>query len=405
MIRPHIVNSPSSIAAGGTQTPGYSGGVNTTGVSWMRTPDAAYKTYRSFVCYFPCFFSFFEEPGMNLDTRFIENLTVDVLVNPIQNIYDPGDIGLSASKLGTTYNFNDTIQDDRAVMTTYTGFHSQEFRQRVPIINTALTVTALAYYHNFHDSTSQSIRDFNYRADVPGNILGYNTYAEPPVKVPAAAVTTGLTVNINLSCSNLTTEIIFCVRRRQKDIIAHPQLASFPFESFMTTLPIAAVTLTASGQLLYAATGVECMLADQWDFNMSNVKSGQGTTNDSGLYADSHESYYAQSKPTCDGFFAYRIPFSFSTDRTYNSGALALQTLNNPVLSIQLLPMHGWVINDDNLAFRMGSLLNLSENLNQRECDTQTVFDNDFQVEIYENYFQLVRIDSNTGAISKSIDL
>ncbi len=405
MIRPHIVNSPSSIASGATETPGYSTETNTTGVTWMRTPTAAYGTRRTWVCYFPCFFSFFEEPSMNLDTRFIENLTVDVLVNPMQNIYDPSDLGPASTRLGTTFNFNDTTQDDRGVMTTYTGFHSQEFRQRVSVINTALTVTALAYYHNFHDSTSQSIRDYNYRPDVPGNILGYNTYSEPPVLVPALALTTGSSVNINLSCSNLTTEIIFCVRRRQKDVVAHPQLASFPFESFMTTLPIAAVTLTASGQLLYAATGVECMLADQWDFNMSNVKTGQGTTNDSSLYADSHESYYAQSKPTCDGFFAYRIPFSFSTDRTYNSGCLALQTLNNPVLSIQLLPMHGWVINDDNLAFRMGSLLNLSENMNQRECDTQTIFDNDFQVEIYENYFQLVRIDSNTGSISKSIDL
>jgi hypothetical protein len=82
-----------------------------------------------------------------------------------------------------------------------------------------------------------------------------------------------------------------------------------------------------------------------------------------------------------------------------------MQSINNPVLSIQLAPLHGWVINDDNLAFRMGSLFNLSENLNQRECDTQTVFDDDFQIEIYENYFQLVRIDSNTGHVSKSLDI
>jgi hypothetical protein len=406
MIRPHITSSPSTIAQGATQTPGYSGGVNTTNVSWMRSPAQAYGTYRNFVCYFPVFFSFFEEPGNNLDTRFTENLTVDVLVNPVQNIYDPCDLGLNSANLGTTFNFNDTTEDDRAVFTTYTGFHSQEFRQRVSVINqNVLTVSALCYYHNFHDSTSQSIRDFNYRPDVPANILGYNTYAEAPVMVPAAAATTGGIVNINLSCANLTTEIIFCVRRRQKNVTANPQLASFPFENFMTTLPIASVALTASGQLIYSATGPECMLADQWDFAMSSIKTGQATTNDSSLYADSHESYYAQSKPTCDGFFAYRIPFSFSTDRTYNSGCLALQTLNNPVLTIQLLPLHGWVINDDNLAFRMGSLLNLSENLNQRECDVQTVFDNDFQIEIYENYFQLVRIDSNTGVISKSIDL
>ena len=268
-----------------------------------------------------------------------------------------------------------------------------------------MTVTALSYFHNFHDSTNESIRRLNFKPNIPSHILGYNTYREAPVFLPAAAITQGSTISINLQCTNLVTEIIFMVRRRQKDVKNHPQLESFPFENNMTTLPIASVALTASGQQIYQGTGVECLLADQWDFGLATGQRGQSTSNDTSIYADSHESYYAQSKRTCDGFFAYRIPFSFSADRSYNSGSAAFETLNNPILTVTIPPLHGWVIQDDNLAFERGSLFNLSENLNQRECDTQTVFDNDFMIEVYENYFQLNRIDSNTGAISKSLDM
>lgn len=403
LIRPHITASPSSIQRGDTQTPGYNGGVNTTDVDWQR--EDSYTTYRKWTCYFPCFFTFFEDTSLNLDTRFIENIDVDVYVNPVYEIYDPSDLGIASSDLGTTLVIENS-NDDRSKLVVYDGYNTQQFRQRLSIINKDdLTVTALCYFHNFHDSTNQSIRRMNYKQDIPANILGQNTFKESEVFLSANQVTCGGEISINLSCTNLVTEIIFMVRRRSKDVAAHPQLEMFPFENMMTTLPIESVSLTASGQLIYQATGVECLLADQWDFNLSSIHAGKNTSNNTSLYADSHESYYSQSKPRCDGFFAYRIPFSFSQDRTYNSGSVSFSSLNNPILTIKLLPLHGWVIQDDNLAFERGSLFNLSENMNQRECDTQTVFDNDFQIEIYENYFQLHRIDSNTGTISKTLDM
>ena len=413
LIRPHIVTSPSSIQAGDTQTPGYTGPMNlsgtgylpvdTTNVTWQR--NDSYSTYRTWTCYFPCFFSFFEDVGNNLDTRFIENIEIDVQVNDVYNIYDPCDLGISSSRLGTTLAMDNT-NDDRSPLTTYQGYNTQEFRKRVSVIDQSnLKVSAICYFHNFHESTNESIRRLNYKPNIPSHILGYNTYREMPVFLTAQQIVQGSTININLQCTNLVTEVIFMVRRRQKDVKSHPQLESFPFENCTTTLPISSVSLTASGQLIYQATGVECLLADQWDFCLGSIKSGSNTSNDSSIYADAHESYYAQSKRTCDGFFGYRIPFSFSQDRSYNSGSVAFETLNNPILTIVIPPLHGWVIQDDNLAFERGSLFNLSENLNQRECDTQTVFDNDFEIQVYENYFQLNRIDSNTGVISKSLDM
>ncbi len=403
LIRPHMIQGPSSVQRGDTNTPGYTGAVNTADVEWQRADS--YSTYRKWTCYFPCFFSFFEDPGNNLDTRFIENIEIDVLVNSTNNIYDGCDLGISSANLGSVCQM-DHANEDRSCMTTFQGYNTQEFRKRVSVIDqNNLTVSAICYYHNFHDSTNESIRRLNYKPNIPTHMLGYNTYREHPVLLTAAQIVNGATIHVNLACTNLVTEIIFMIRRVQKDIAAHPQLESFPFDNFSTTLPISSVAFTASGQLLYQATGVECLLADQWDFSLGNIQSGMNTTNDTSIYADAHESYYTQSKRTCDGFFGYRIAFSFSQDRSYNSGSVPFESLNNPILSVTLPPLHGWVIQDDNLAFQMGSLFNLSENLNQRECDTQTVFDNDFQLEVYENYFQLDRIDSNTGVLSKSLDM
>ena len=417
MIRPHITASPSSVAQNSISLGSNTaiGGTVTTGVTYLRSTTAAFGTYRSFDCYFPCLFSFFEDPSMNLDTRFVENLEIDCLLNSAANIYAPEDLGANAGNLGTPAalaatdtmgtNLSGIRKYSRAPLVTFDGWKTSEFRQRASVINTSsITVTALCYYHNFHDSTSQAIRDSNFKPNVPANVLGYNTYAENPVLLPASTVVQGGSVSINLSCNNLTQEITFLVRRRQKNIVTNPIQTHQAFEDFSTTLPIKSITLTGSGQQLYSGTGAECLILDQWDYPLSSVETGSAITNDSGLYADNHASGFAQSKPTCDGFFAYRIPFSFSADRTYNSGSIALQTINNPVLTITFFDIHGWVIQDDNLASKLPSVLNLDENYGPNS-GKQTVFDNDFQIEIYENYWQLIRIDSNTGAVTKSLDL
>lgn len=424
MIRPHITASPSSVGQNslvfGSNT-SISGPV-TTGVSYLRPTATAFGTYRTFDCYFPCLFSFFEDPSMNLDSRFVENLEVDCLLAPASSIYAAEDLGANASNAGTpaasfvpgnTPTPNDSLgtslagirKNSRAPLVAFDGWHTSEFRQRKAVIDVNnVTVSALCYYHNFHDSTSQGIRDANFKPNVPANVLGYNTYRENPVPIPASTIVQGGTVSINLSCNNLCSEIVFLVRRVQRNIASNPIQTHQAFEDYTTTLPIKSITLTGSGQQLYSGTGAECLILDQWDYPLASVETGSSLTNDSGLYADNHVSGFAQSKPTCDGFFAYRIPFSFSADRTYNSGSVALQTINNPVLTISFFDLHGWVIQDDNLAAKLPSVFNLDDNYGTN-CGKQTVFDNDFNIEIYENYWQLIRIDSNTGAITKSLDL
>jgi hypothetical protein len=391
MIRPHITASP------GTTAIGNAGYIGITG----RTETSSYGTNRSWTCYFPCFFAFFEDTSMNLDTRFIENLEVDVKIRAETEIYDYGDIGLGST--GTTV-FSD---EDNYGLIGSDYVQSRIFNTNLMAgtdrkLPTTFILEAVAYYHNFHDTTSQAIRDANYKPNVPANLLTYNTYAENPVFLSQSTVTAGGSVNVSLSCNNLTFGITLIVRRRAASL--YPEFGRFT--DFSQTLPIKQITLTGSGQQLYKATGAEALLVDSWDHPLSSMKSGFGLTNTTGLYADNHQSMYVQSKDKSETFFAYYIPFGFSQDMTYNSGSLALQTINNPVLTVELFPLEGWVLQDENMGQYLSPFCN-KNTLFQERAETNPIQpqDNEFEIVVYENFWQMTRIDSNTGSITKSLDL
>ena len=111
---------------------------------------------------------------------------------------------------------------------------------------------------------------------------------------------------------------------------------------------------------------------------------------------------YVQSKDKSETFFSYYIPFGFDQDMTYNSGSLALQTINNPTLSIELLPLEGWILNDENMAQYLTPFCNRGSQFQENPLNPA---DNEFEVVVFENFWQMVRIDSNTGSITKSLDL
>lgn len=384
MIRPHITASPGSGDVNKIENP-------------LRTYTDSFSTNRAWSCYFPCFFAFFEDTSLNLDTRFVENLEVDVKLRPQADIYWHGDIASEPNAvLAPGSTTLDPIHYNEITSNTINKlFSGAEWRQQNPCIGTTITIEAIAYYHNFHDTTSQAIRDANYKPNVPANILTYNTYAENPISLSRELLTTGGTVNVSLSCNNLAFGITFMVRRKGKS----NQQIQQAFSDNTQTIPIKSVTLTGSGQQLYKATGAEALLVDSWDHPLSSMKNGTSLTNTTGLYADNHASYYTQSKPFSEQFFAYYIPFGFSQDMTYNSGSLALQTINNPTLTIEFLPLEGWVLNDENMGQYLSPLTN------RRTNGYGFPITNDFEVVVYENFWQMSRIDSNTGSITKSLDL
>ena len=382
MIRPHITASPST-----TQN--------------IRTTDAdAFGTNKAWTCYFPCFFAFFEDTSMNLDTRFVENLEVDVKIRARTDVYDAADIyGNNVVAAGNTHDAYDLTTSshlDNAL------FDTNLLRDvDANVIPTTFTFEAIAYYHNFHDTTSQAIRDANYKPNVPANLLTYNTYLENPVLLSKSLVMGGGTTNISLSCNNLAFGITVMVRRRITPTVHNVYQR---FTDLSQTLPIKQITLTGSGQQLYTASGAEALLVDSWDHPLSSMKTGMAMTNTTGLYGDNHQSMYVQSKDKSETFFSYYIPFGFDQDMTYNSGSLALQTINNPTLSIELFPLEGWILNDENMAQYLTPLCNVGSQF-QENNSLPTVADNEFEISVYENFWQMVRIDSNTGSITKSLDL
>lgn len=380
MIRPHMTASPST-----TQI--------------IRTTDAdAFGTNRAWSCYFPCFFAFFEDTSMNLDTRFVENLEVDVKIRERGNIYDQVDMGgLAALGINNAdaYDLHSAVHGSNALFNPSNATDSDPL-----LIPQTFVLEALSYYHNFHDTTSQAIRDANYKPNVPANLLTYNTYAENGVHLSQATVMGGGTVNVSLSCNNLVFGITVLVRRRLR-----PQVSAAyqRFADMSQTLPIKQITLTGSGQQIYKASGAEALLVDSWDHPLASAKSGRGLTNTTGLYADNHQSMYVQSKDKSETYFSYYIPFGFDQDMTYNSGSLALQTINNPTISIELFPLEGWVLNDENMAQYLTPFCNRGTNYQE---DVATLpSDNEFEIAVYENFWQMTRIDSNTGSITKSLDL
>ena len=466
MIRPHLVASPmqgNSLAFGDPTGPQYTANTGTAPASveptfvtnnasawtpsstiaqtiqpgtnatptWKATTTPVTRaqcnqTNRQWSCYFPCFFSFFEDTSLNLDTRFVEALEIDVLVRGETNIFFPGDLGdlstpapsystpatyftnnennISYTNVNTGTNVQTTTRQYTQGNSDLSPFNSMRYRRMARVVDYNVTVQALAYFYNFHDTTSQAIRDANYKPNVPANLLTYNTYAENAVPITRNQLLSGAPITVNLSCNNLVFGLTFMIRRCQ--FLSDKAMEQAAFQDFTQTVPISQVTLTGSGQQLYQATGAECLMIDQWDNALSSSRMGVCTSNSSGLYADNMASSHVANKPTSDHFFGYYIPMGFSQDMTYNSGAIAMQTINNPTLTVQLLPLDGWVIQDTSLAVKNATFFNRNTFLGADTADDPLLLnDNEFELVIYENYWQMTRIDSNTGAITKSLDL
>ena len=399
------------------------------------------------VQYFPLFLASTENPSLNFDTRFVEQLDIDVNVNALANIYVPGDIGLTGNVIQiqpsslTAYIQNYTnkyfyfawkdssgtpkiqytsltanfatitapcVQDltsstalsvfgsattspqtgtaGLVSTTTNGGVSSYTYAQYMadsprglilslrsysPVIDNFVKVEALLYYHNFHDATAQAIRDSNYKPGTPASVLQYNTYQESERICLAKELQLTNSMQVNLTSNNLVFGTSFLIKRRA---FSNPVLA--PKKSHLNeTLPVNSVTLTASGQQLYTAILDELQITDVWDFDLASGKLGRKYDNTSLVQA-------IQDQSTGETAYIYNIPYSFSSDMTYNSGSLAFQTLNNPVLTISA---------------DIGSSASSPTII--------TAQDNEFSILVFHNYWNMLRIDSNTGAVTRSLDL
>jgi hypothetical protein len=370
------------------------------------------------VQYFPLFLASTENPSLNFDTRFVEQLDLDVAIQPYVNSHVSSDVaqagasaplsipdfvrlivstlfdaqvpstlsftnafvttlvGHSASPTGIV-NYADLYKNGQnsSYITSYVNASPRDYvlslRNYQNTFQDYIKVEALLYYHNFHDGTSQAIRDSNFKPGTPASLLMYNTYQETERLLTQTELQNTKEIIIQLTTNNLVFGTTFLVRRRN---IADAARAN-KLDHLMNTLPIKKVTLTGSGQQLYTADLDETQLTDAWDYDLASGKVGRKYNNGVMIQA-------IDDPVTGDSFHLYYIPYSFSSDMTYNSGSVAFQTINNPVLT---------------LVVDAGVNASQPFNINSQ--------DGEYSIEVYHNYWNMVRIDSNTGAITKSLDL
>jgi hypothetical protein len=375
--------------------------------------------------YFPLFLSSTENPSLNFDTRFVEQLDIDVITRDLKDVFTTADVVPQNTSLNSLYewihNFRTTVfggdftsagLTTGPAMDTSTLSGASNACTFTPTSGTLLTqlsssgavvaypdsynaynlytprsyvidlrsystvpqnfvkVEALLYYHNFHDTTAQAIRDSNFKPGTPASLLSYNTYLETPQLLKQSDLQNTNPINVNLTTNNLVFGTTFFVRRRA----SKPKLAS-KRDHNMQTLRLKSVALTASGQQLYSSVLDESQITDPFDYDLASGKVGRKYSN--ALISQAIDDPY-----TGESFFMYHIPFGFSSDMTYNSGSIAFQTLNNPVLTVQV---------------------DLGKDASQ-PVDV-AIEDNEWELVVLHNYWQMIRIDSNTGAITRSLDL
>ena len=216
--------------------------------------------------------------------------------------------------------------------------------------------------------------------------LAYNTYMETvrPIKLSELQATTPIQALI--TTNNLVFGTTFMVRRRSVS-----PLLSNKRDHYFQTLPIKEVTLTASGQQIYRGGLDEAQITDPFDHDLASGKLGRKY--DRRLIAQ------AINDPP-ENHLCLPHTHGFSSDMTYNSGSVAFQTLNNPVLSVTV---------------DVGSGAS-------RPFEVTGDPAKEFELVVFHNYCKylwffiiyslltlstgnMVRIDSNTGAITRSLDL
>ena len=379
--------------------------------------------------YLPLFLSSTENPSLNYDTRFVEQLDIDVITNSLDKVFVSSDVTTGAQSTlstiktwidtirGTIFNFDwantvsgtttygpqatrpgngsfaafsslaaislrsDLIQNSAidGYPTSYGAYQALTTRSYVlglrnfqSVPDNYIKVEALAYFHNFHDATAQAIRDSNYKPGVPASLLSYNTYMETVRPITLKELQNTSQLQVLLTTNNLVSGTTFFVRRRYTNVnLANKR------DHLMQTLPIKSATLTASGQQLYTANLDEAQITDVFHYPLASGAIGRkyNRTNLSQALAD---------PLTGESYYVYHIPFSFSSDLTYNSGSVAFQTLNNPVLTVTV---------------DVGS--GASRPFNVTGSDNVP----EWELVVFHTYWQMIRIDSNTGAITRSLDL
>ena len=263
-------------------------------------------------------------------------------------------------------------------------------------------VELVLIYHNWHDNIENTIRNSNYKRGVPASVYSTNwVRAATTAKVTSAT----LPISIPLTSRNLITELV---------VVARSLNAGDPF----TTLPVLSsrksdytvflgkqftynIEFTGSGKSIWSGTNKELQGPDSSDYDLVERKMVGGDAGYGGVAAarkGQHSQYGLTGGIDYDGAGKGRVHgggfthggidhsfgdnmtvmrFGFQTTDEFYSGGVALQTISNP--TIVITP--------------------------PKTQENQSWTEIGLEFDVYVKHANLVRIDSDTGAVTRTLDV
>lgn len=316
-------------------------------------------------------FAVCQAPHLNLQTRFVEDLEVAVQTRT------PGYIcGLAAAAANLT------------------GF-----------------AQLVLYYRNVHENVDQMIRNENFSNGVPASLLLWDTYAETPVHTAWSDATAQGTSSIQVplrspNCA-FAFSIIFSMLRSTAVVSQTTYSATArAFWNHPTRCGFKSCRLVASGQVLWSSGPLEMKTLDWQNYQLATrrenaldpLSSGGGDRNtDSfnnalGTFITvggtpdtmAHPNITHYNPGVNDSYWScYYLAPTLQHNELVNIASTPLQTLNNPYLEFELV---------------MPQTVSAVTQYGTLGIEGISVF-------VYTHYRHITRIDSDTGVITRSVDV
>lgn len=237
----------------------------------------------------------------------------------------------------------------------------------------ASTRMELVYtYHNFHDNVENAIRNKNYKKGVPASILQHDYIKEGDVTTVYDGATTTSTITIKLRSNYLMSHFYLLTSTGSGVATKVPALP---------TNPVFDLEVQGSGRVLWKTNMLEAV-ADLCPYTLNTLNHRDlrtlGTYNNfdtkiAGAYTAVSDELWDQGGGDANLFenLATVLPFAFDSNTSVHTGGIALQSVADPKIIVKVFGV------------------DLTSNA---------------YVAAYVQYRTLIRIDSDSGVMTKAMN-
>lgn len=264
-------------------------------------------------------------------------------------------------------------------------------------------VELVLIYHNWHDNIENTIRNSNYKRGVPASVYSTNWVR---AATTSKVVSNSLSLSIPLTSRNLITELVIVARSKATGLTFAGNDRMLSRKSDYTIFYEKGfaydVELVGSGKSIWSGSSIDLQGADSADYDLVERRMNGGDCGYGGLASADQRIkpqvggstigmvYTAAGAGTVGnggythGGYDYSfgdnmaiMRFGFQTSDEFYTGGIALQTISNPTIIITPpSSMRG-----------------------NQWTDMGVEFD------VYVKHANLIRIDSDTGAVTRTLDV